>query len=380
MIASLRRTWGVMLKEVREVRRDIRSLSLLLLLPALMIMLYGYALTFDVKHIATVVLDQDRTADSREFTDGLFRSEYFDLVGTITRLSDADDWLNTGKSRVVMVIPRDFGERVRRLERVSVQMLIDGTNSNSANTAIGYLNGMVMRYTIAKTREALAARGLKQPPQLITIEPRVWYNPTLESSRFLIPGVIGFILMLVGVVATALSVVKEKERGTMEQIRVSPVKSGEFIVGKTLPYLLICLLTTVLTLVVSIVFFDMPVMGSWWWLFISTVVFLLGGLGFGLFVSTIAETQQVAFLIALIVTMLPSMILSGLIFPIASMPEVLQWITYIIPPRHYITILRGIMLKGTGVGTWTMELLILTAFAGAMMVIASIRLHRQRVK
>ena len=380
MIASLRRTWGVMLKEVREVRRDIRSLSLLLLLPALMIMLYGYALTFDVKHIATVVLDQDRTADSREFTDGLFRSEYFDLVGTITRLSDADDWLNTGISRVVMVIPRDFGERVRRLERVSVQMLIDGTNSNSANTAIGYLNGMVMRYTIAKTREALAARGLKQPPQLITIEPRVWYNPTLESSRFLIPGVIGFILMLVGVVATALSVVKEKERGTMEQIRVSPVKSGEFIVGKTLPYLLICLLTTVLTLVVSIVFFDMPVMGSWWWLFISTVVFLLGGLGFGLFVSTIAETQQVAFLIALIVTMLPSMILSGLIFPIASMPEVLQWITYIIPPRHYITILRGIMLKGTGVGTWTMELLILTAFAGAMMVIASIRLHRQRVK
>jgi ABC-2 type transport system permease protein len=379
MMASLRRTWGVMLKEFRQVRRDRRSLLLLLLLPALMITLYGYALTLDVKHIATVVLDQDNSADSREFAAMLFRSEYFDRVGDTDRITAADQWLDSGRARVVMVIPVDFGERVRRRERVQVQMLVDGTNANAANTAVGYLRGMVRRYTVASTRQALTARGLRQPPQLITIEPRVWYNPTLESSRFLIPGVTGFLLMLVGVVATALSVVKEKERGTIEQIQVSSIRSGEFIIGKTLPYLLICLLTTGLTFAVSILVFDMPVVGSWLWLFISTVIFLLGALGYGLLVSSIAQTQQVAFMVALISTMLPSMILSGLIFPVASMPAPLQWITCIVPPRHYITIVRGIMLKGSGVDQWAMELLLLSVFAAAMITIASVRLHRQRL-
>jgi len=377
-VATLQRVYGVMRKEFRQMRRDKRSMGLLLFVPALMLVIFGYAITFDVKHVKVIVLDRDKSATSREFADGLFHSEYFDLAGTIERESEADWWLDAGRARAVLIIPPDFGRSIQDRRSVAVQVLVDGSNSNAANVTIGYLNAKVREYNLAQAQLTATAQGIRLPPLPIAVEPRIWYNPELRSSQFLVPGLIGYMLMLVGTVATALSVVREKERGTMEQIIVSPVRSGEFIIGKTLPYLILCLLTSTLIIVSAMLLFDLPLRGSVVWLFVTTVIFLLGSLALGLWVSTVADTQQVALIIAMLITMLPAIIFSGMIFPIASMPKVLQWITYIVPPRHDIVIMRSIILKGTGPEAWTPELLYLVAFALVMLVIASVRMRKKR--
>jgi ABC-2 type transport system permease protein len=378
MFRKLCRIWGVMLKEFRQIRRDRRSLGLVLFVPAFMLILFGYAITFDVKHVQVVVLDRDKSAPSRKFTAGFFQSEYFDLAGTVEREEEADWWLNTGRARAVLIIPPDFGKHILSHGKVAVQVLVDGGNANSANVTMGYLNAKIREYNLALAREATRKQGIRLPAIPITVEPRVWYNPQLESSQFLVPGLIGFLLMLVGTVLTAVSVVREKERGTMEQIIVSPVTSGEFIIGKTLPYLLVSIVTGTLIIVSAMVLFDLPLRGSLVWLFLTTVVFLLGALALGLWVSTIAETQQVAFHVATLIVMLPTLLLSGLIFPIASMPKVLQWLTYIVPPRHYIVITRSIILKGTGAAAWTAELILIGAFALFMLAVSTVRVARQR--
>ena len=372
----LQRTLGVMVKEFRQVRRDIRTLALLLFLPAMLVILYGYALTFDVKHIATAVLNRDGSLTSRQFVDGLMNSEYFDLVAVLNKENEADRCLDDGTARVVLVIPPDFGNQINRAETADVQILIDGSNSNSATVAKGYLEAMIRRYNTDRAQEYMNTRGIHGLESPISVHPRVWYNPTLDSSRFLIPGIIGFLLMLVGTVATALSVVREKERGTMEQILVSPVTSTEFIIGKTLPYLIVCLITTALIVFTAVFMFDVPLQGSIIWLFVTSTIFLTGALGFGLFISTVADTQQVAFMQSIVATMLPSMILSDFIFPIRSMPDWLQWFTYIIPPRHFIVIMRSVFLKGAGVDAWLTELLVLIAFTITMIGIASVRMKR----
>jgi len=372
----LQRIYAVVVKEVRQIRRDRRTLGLLLFVPALMLVLYGYALTFDVKHIAIAVLDRDQSAESREFADGLFHSEYFDRVGTAAHEREADHWLDARRARAVLVIPRGFGEGIQRGEAVQVQALVDGANANSANVTIGNLQAKAREYTLGKIRVHAARAGLGSPPLPIAAEPRIWYNPTLESSQFLVPGLIGFLLMVVGAISTSLSVVREKERGTMEQIVVSAARPGEFIIGKALPYLCILLVTEALIIAASVLLFAMPLRGSLFWLLAASVVYLAGGLGYGLFVSTLADTQQVAFQIAALSTILPSMILSDLVFPIASMPVLLQWLTHVIPARHFIVIMRSVILKGTGAEAWTAELVILTAFAGLILVVASRRLAR----
>lgn len=371
------RLWGVMLKEFRQMRRDKRSLALQLFVPAIMLVMFGYAITFDVKHVKIVVLDHDKSAPTREFIQGFFHSEYFRFAGAIERESDADWWLDTGSARAVLIIPPGFGKSLLDGTTAPLQVLVDGGNANSANITIGYVNAKVREYNLALAREATRQQGIRLPAIPITVEPRVWYNPELESSRFLIPGLIGFLLMLVGTVVTALSVVREKERGTMEQILVSPVASGEFILGKTLPYLLVSMITGALVIVSAMVFFDLPLRGSVVWLFLVTLIYLLGALSLGLWVSTVAETQQVALQMSVIITMLPSMVLSGFVFPISSMPKALQWFTYIVPPRHYIVITRSIILKGTGAAAWAEELAVLAAFALVMLAISTVRIARQ---
>jgi ABC-2 type transport system permease protein len=223
----------------------------------------------------------------------------------------------------------------------------------------------------------LQARGVRQPAVPIIVEPRVWYNPELESSHFLVPGLIGYLLMLAATVATSLSVVREKERGTLEQIVVSPVRPAEFILGKTLPYLFVSIVTSALIIGAAMLLFGMPLRGNVGWLFVSVIVFLLGSLGIGLWVSTIADTQQVALQISLLITLLPAMLLSGMIFPIASMPKALRWITLVVPPRHFIVIMRSIILKGTGPEAWANELAILAVFAVAILTIASVRMRKR---
>lgn len=371
----LRRIWGIALKEVRQLRRDTRTLALLTVFPAVMLVLYGYALTFDVKHIRLAVLDYDRSATSRDFIDGFFRSEYFEYAGTLGRVGDADRMLDAGDARGVIVIPVDFSSSVERGEPVGVQLLIDGANANSASITNGYVNMRVRAFTLEHVSNRMRSRGMNVSVTPVEVEPRIWYNPTLDTSKFLVPGLIGFLLMLVAAVSTSMSVVREKERNTMEQIVVSSVRPGEFIVGKMLPYLVTGFVTEAAIIGSAMVLFDMPFRGSIGWLFVASLAFLLGALGVGLFISTVADTQQVAIQITVIATLLPSVILSDFVFPIASMPKALQLFTYLIPPRHFIVILRSIILKGSGVEAWLSELLFLSGFAVFILSVASFRLR-----
>ncbi|MEW6754857.1 MAG: ABC transporter permease [Candidatus Latescibacterota bacterium] len=370
----LRRTLAIALKESRQIRRDRRTLGLLLFVPALMLSLYGYALTFDVKHIAVAVLDHDQSPASRQFVQGLFRSEYFEEVGRLASEAEADEWLDAGRARAVLVVPPQFGERLEQGRPAQVQALVDGANASSASITVGYLEGHAREYSLARVAARLERLGLPLPETPLAVETRVWYNPALETSQFLVPGLVGFLLMVIGAVTTSLSVVREKERGTLEQVVVSAARPAEFLVGKALPYLLICLCAEALILLAAVFLFAVPVRGSLGWLFLVSVVYLLGALGFGLLISTVAQTQQVAFQVATMASMLPSMLLSDLIFPIESMPRLLQGLTYVVPARHFIAVIRGIVLKGAGPEAWATELAILAAFAAVMLAVASRRL------
>ena len=342
----MRRFLAIFVKEVRQLRRDRLSLGMLFLVPVLLLALYGYALSFDVKHIPVAVLDEDATRDSREFLESLFGNPYFDRVLTIDRRAEADAVLDRGRARFVLVIPRGFARHLARGEVADVQALVDGADASSAGTAVGYLDALSARATRRVRLEAIARAGGELALPLVTPVPRIWFNPEQESSHYLIPGLISMLMMLAAVIATSLSIVREKERKTMEQIMVSPVRPLELIAGKTLPYVIVGVTTMALILLLGWLAFGIVVVGSWWLLSLAMLVFLFSALGLGLMISTITHSQQVAFQLATILTLLPSFLLSGLIFPIRSMPEFHQIFSAFFIPRHFVTALRGIMLKG----------------------------------
>lgn len=342
----MRRFMAIFIKEVRQLRRDRLSLGMLILVPVLLLALYGYALSFDVKHIPTAVLDEDGTGESREFLDRLFGNPYFDRVLTLARRGETDAILDGGRARCVLIVPRGFARRLARGETADVQALVDGTDANTAATVVGYLDALAARATRQVRLDALARPSAATDLPQVTVAPRIWFNPESESSHFLVPGLIAMLLMLAAVVATSLSIVREKERMTLEQIRVSPIRPHELVLGKTLPYVGIGLATMALILFLGRVLFGITVAGSWGLLAVATLVFLVGALGLGLLISTVTRSQQVAFQLATMVTVLPSLLLSGLIFPIASMPAFHQVLSALFIPRHFVTLLRAVMLKG----------------------------------
>jgi len=342
----MRRFRAIFRKEFLHIRRDPFSLGLLIFVPALLLVLYGYALSFDVKHIALAVLDHDRTPQSRAFLDSLFQNPYFDREFTLEREAEADDLLNRGRVRAVLIVPRGYAVTLARGERVSVQVLVDGADANSASTAIGYLDALADRATRSVRFAVLARHGVPPALPVVTPEPRIWFNPELESARFLIPGLIGMLLMLSACVATSLSIVREKERETMEQIMVSPVRPEELILGKTLPYVFVCLATMSMILLLGYLLFGVAVRGSFLLLGLTTIIFLLAGLGMGVLISSVTRSQQVAFQAAVLTSLLPSIILSGLIFPIKNMPLPIQALTLLVVPRYFVAALREIILKG----------------------------------
>ncbi len=345
----MNRFWAIFKKEFRQVGRDRLSLGLLIFVPALLLVLYGYALSFDVKHIPMAVLDEDHTRESRELLDSLFQNPYFDRQATLRRRAEVDDVLNRNRARAVLVVPRGYAQRLSRGENVSVQAVVDGSDATTATTAVGYLDALADRASRRRQSEMLARAGRTASLPLVAIEPRVWFNPELESSHFLVPGLIAMLMMLSAVIATSLSIVREKERETMEQIMVSPVKPLELILGKTLPYVVICLATMGMILAMGYVLFGIRIAGSYAVLGLATVLFLFASLGMGIFISTITRSQQMAFQIATLTSLLPSVMLSGLIFPIKSMPLVHQVLTMVLIPRHFVAAMRGIILKGAGV-------------------------------
>ncbi len=285
--------------------------------------------------------------------------------------------IDRGKAALVVVIPRNFSETLEHGRDVKVQVLVDGSNSNTAMTALGYINAIVRDYSNDRILHEMERRGLKVSLVPIDFHPRVWYNPELRTSTFLVPGLIGVILMITTVISTALSVVREKERGTMEQIIVSPVRPIELILGKIIPYFSISFVAAILILLVGRILFGVTVVGNPLLLALSLSVFLMGSLGVGLLISTISETQQVAFMTAAVISMLPSFVLSGFVFPISSMPIVVQAFTYVVSARYFLIALRAIILKGAGLSAYWDQLLILALFGVIVMFIATMRLRKE---
>lgn len=335
------RLWAIFKKEILHIRRDPLSLGLLILVPAFLLLLYGYALSFDVKHIRVAVLDEDQTQASRFLLDSLFQNPYFDRVGTLSSRAEIDNWLKRGKARIVLVIPNDFTSRIARGQKAAVQALIDGADATAANVAVGYLDALAERITLQTTGNARMEKVVLP----LRLEPRIWFNPDLQSAHFLIPGLMGMLLMLSAVIATSLSIVREKERETIEQINISAVRPEELIIGKILPYFLICLLTTFIVLGVGYFTFGVEIRGSLFLLAGTVLIFLFAALGMGLLISAATNSQQEAFQLAIITTLLPSVILSGLIFPIASMPRLIQGISLLVLPRYFVSAMRSIILK-----------------------------------
>lgn len=365
---------AVAAKELHQIWRDRRTLLILLFVPGFFLLIYGYALNFDIRHVRLAVEDNDHSVDSRELVSAFVNSGYFDFAADVASDAELVQLLDRNDARAVLVIPARFGADAKAGRPAVVQVIVNGDNANTATTVVSYALGIVN--TISAGYEVQARVGGPAAP-LLSLEPRVWYNPELRSTLFLVPGLIAYIAMLVGVVSTSLSVVREKEAGTMEQVRMAPIGATSYVLGKTVPYFVISFVSAIAIVLVSMVLFDLPMRGSWAMLVGSVALFLVGALALGVLISTIAESQQVAFQVAILTSYLPTLMLSGFIFPIASMPPALQAVTYAVPARYFLVVLRGIVLKGVGVAMLWRDLGAMVIFAAIVLALASLRLRRQ---
>jgi ABC-2 type transport system permease protein len=374
VIGGLRKVRAVAAKEIHQVLRDRRTLLILLFVPAFFLLVYGYALNFDLRHIRLAVQDNDRSSASRDVVSAFVNSGYFDYAGDVMNAAAISRVIDRDEARAVLVIPARFGADTTSGRAATVQFIVNGDNANTATTVVGYALGIV---TAVSARYELRAHLRPPGGAMLSLEPRVWYNPELRSALFLVPGLIAYIAMLTAVVSTALSVVREKEAGTMEQVRMSPIGPLAYVLGKTVPYFVISLAAAFGVVLLSMLLFGLPMRGSWVALLGSVSLFLVGALAFGVLISTIAETQQVAFQMALLTSYLPTLMLSGFIFPIASMPPLLQAVTYVVPARYFLVTLRGILLKGVGPTVLWEQLMAMGIFAVVILGLASLRLRRQ---
>jgi ABC-2 type transport system permease protein len=359
-------------KEVRQIVRDRRTLMVLLFVPAFFLLVYGYALSWDIRHVRLAVADRDHSPASRALVAAFVNSGYFDLVADLRTEAEVSRLMDRDEVRAALIIPADLASQLGAGRIVPIQVLLNGDNANTATTVMGYaltiLQNESMRYR--------AASGPPGGAPLLSVEPRVWYNPQLRSALFLVPGLIAYIVMLTAVVSTAVSIVREKERGTMEQVRMAPLSPWAFVLGKTIPYFVISLISALGILLVAMALFGLPMRGSWPLLLATVSLFLVGALGLGLLISSIAETQQVAFQLAVLASFLPTLMLSGFIFPIASMPAFLRGVTYAVPARYFLVALRGIVLKGVGFSIIWQQLAALGIYSTLVLLLASVRLRR----
>jgi ABC-2 type transport system permease protein len=374
VIATVR---AVMVKEIRQIARDRRTLLILLFIPAFFLLLYGYALNFDIRNITLAVDDRDGSTESRALVASFVNSGYFRYVGAVHSGAELDRLIDANDARAALVIPDGYGRDLARGVPVRVQVIVDGDNANTASTVVSYATAIVQEAGAELLAAMPGPGGTAALGGAIGFEPRVWYNPQLRSTLFLVPGLIAYISMITAVISTALAVVREKERGTMEQIRMAPVDPMAFVLGKTLPYAVIAFASALLIIVVSMALFDLPQRGSWWLLCLSIGLFLVGAQGQGLLISTVAPNQQVAFQLALLSSFLPTFILSGFIFPITSMPAVVQAITYVVPSRYFLVALRSVVLKGADIMVFWQDLLALAIFAAVVLNMAALRLRRE---
>lgn len=376
---SARRLRAVVRKEFRQLVRDWRTVFIVLFLPAILLLIFGYALSFDVREVPLAVLDQDRSPQSRELASSLLGGDLFVLAGMLDGDEDVRKALDGGEADIVLVVPPGFGAAVTAGREAQVQALIDGSNSQKAATSLGYLQGHFQAFA-ARTAGDLALRaGIAAPASPVEAVPRVWYNPELRSSMFLVPGLMVFVLMVSATLSTALAVVRERERNTVEQLLVSPLRAPELILGKTLPYLLVSMIAAVLLVAVGWTLFGVAVRGSLWLLALASLLFCLSAVGQGLLISTVTDSQQVAFFAAVMSTLLPTFLLTGFVFPLEGMPAAIRAISYAIPGRYFIVVVRGVILRGAEAADLSDPLLCLLGFAVVILGLASVRASRIRL-
>ena len=367
--SGLRGIRTVALKETRELLRDPITLGIALLLPLVLLFLFGYAFDLDVREVAVAVVDQDATVESREYVAVFDRTREFRIAARSAEPRAAEGFLARGEARVVLVIPPGFGEAFRSGGTARVQTLVDGSFSATAQVIAGYVD--VLNDSFA-TRRAKSSFASAAP---LRLETRIWYNPALRSVVSIVPGLFGVILMAFPPLLTALAVVREKERGSIQQILISPLPSWAFVLGKLAPYAVLAYVDLLLILAAGLLWFGIPLRGSPSFLTAASVLYLFATLGIGLFVSTITRTQVVALLLVLVLTVMPSFMFSGFLFPIFAMPDALQVYTYLFPGRYFVSLSRGIFLKGVGLEVLWRDVALLGAYAGIMVAVASWRLR-----
>lgn len=367
----MRRLLHLMRKELLELRQDPKLFGVLFIAPLVQLTFLGYAATNDVRNVPIVIADGDRTAASRSLVERFDASPYFTVLGAVTTAREVDPWLERGEAWMAIAIPVGYGADVSGGQPATIQLIADGTDSNSTTVALGYAQNLVAAYAqeIAARQRGLAA----PPPPAIEARIRVWFNPRLESREFMIPGIVAMLLLVITTNLSSMAIVREKELGTLEQLNVTPLTRWQLILGKLLPYGLIGIVDVILVTAFAIYWFRIPLLGSPLLLFACSLIYLLTTLGLGLFISTISDTQQQAMMTATFFFLTPMLYLSGFIFPIENMPVVIQKITYLIPLRYFITIVRGIFLKGVGVAVLWPEILSLLAWGIGILALAVAR-------
>ena len=370
------RLLAIIRKEFIQLFRDRRMLALILFIPIMELFLLGYSATYDVRNIPLAVYDQSRTEESRALMDAYRAADYFRLAMMVGSEAELQTLIEKGEARVGMIIPPDYAARLND-GTAQVAFVIDGSDPSMAGTALSaaQLIGQSHATQILATKIARTGQPIKlQLP--VEVRTNVWYNPDMETSFFMIPGVIGMILYAITAIITATGIVREREHGTIEQLIVTPIRSGELVIGKILPYAIVALFDTLLVLALGHWWFGVPIRGSLLLIISLSALFLVTGLGIGLFASTIANTQQEAML-TVFMTLLPSIFLSGFFFPLEAMPRVLQWISYALPLRYYLAIIRVLMLKGVGIESIRSDVIALAVFGVAIMGAAASRFHKR---
>jgi ABC-2 type transport system permease protein len=370
----MRRLRCLVLKEFLELRQNPRLFGIVIVAPIIQLTLLGYAATTDVKDVPVVVADGDRTAQSRTLIEKFDASPNFTVIDVVTTVRDVDPYLQRGQAWIALAIPQGYGRSLTEQRPVAVQVVADGSDSNSTTVALGYATALVGEY----------AQELAGPPSPtasaggIDLRVRVWFNPQLESRFFMIPGVLALLLLLVTANLAAMAVVREKELGTLEQLNVTPLRRWELIVGKLLPYGVIAMIDVLLVTAVAVFWFEVPLRGSFTLLLAMSLLYVVCTLGIGLFISTISDTQQQAMMTATFFFLTPMIYLSGFVFPIENMPQIIQYATYLIPLRYFLVIVRGIFLKGIGLDLLWPQALALAAWGGVVLALAVAR-SRKRI-
>jgi ABC-2 type transport system permease protein len=356
-------------KELLELRQDPRLFGIVIMAPIIQLTMLGYAATTDVRNVPMVVVDHDGSPESRDLVSRFTASGNFELVDALSSIDHVDAYLDSGEAWMALAIPPDYGTRVKAGSPSAIQVIADGTDANSTNVALGYAGTLVSSYA----REIAARAGHAPASPLISADVRVWFNPELESRHFMIPGILALLLLLITTNLSSMAIVREKEVGTLEQLNVTPIARWELIAGKLLPYAAIGMVDVLLVVAVSVGWFEVPLRGSFWLLMAMCVVYLLTTLGLGLFVSTISATQQQAMMTASFFFLIPMVFLSGFVFPIENMPAAIQPVTYLIPLRYFLVILRGIFLKGVGLEILWPQALALLGWGVAILTLATLR-------